>query len=564
MKKKVLLIVIPIVLVIIIAISIVIGIILKKKNESEDEILTGSTWGDTYYAYLKEAIKEKDLNDAEEKYGMMLDMKDAKLQFCGVEENQDPTMIMTYKKNESSYVNVYQITDDKKVVYIAYKQPTEVEYLYDIEKDEYSWYVHTKETSSDSYSSLKNIVNNLNENSTKSEESDNVNIAELEADYTINEDEAEITQETVNGETLSISKLDEIFVKPEIEQNKQIDFDVDIKEKDLKEGIATAVQDYKNENQKLTDEIKENVSKKVEEIKAKKEEIEKAKKEVEEKKAAEEAKKGLKVGNYTLNYGKYVGVYAATGETLVLNADGTCQLTTNWSGEGEKVNNYKYKVDTYDFAQDITPHYSEGIGLLNEDGTLAYRYMPLSNTSISDGDMNRFDYSGTVDSSKTTTSSNDVQTNNTSSNTTSSKSNTQSSEGQLTSFEYDTSANDPISAGTYYRDKGSGTESVLEIKNPTGNSFEFSINAIYMTQAGYPNLGEASGTAKAIKGGGYVYTTHEDGEYGYDYNIFFRIAGGGSNPTITIEDECYMYSLGKTEISPLCGHNVTFEGSYTK
>lgn len=98
MKKKIWLIIIPIILVIIIVSAIVIAILLKKGNEKDDEISTGSTWGDTYYAYLKEAITEKDLTEAEEKYGMKLDMKDAKLQFCEVEENQDPAMIMTYQK----------------------------------------------------------------------------------------------------------------------------------------------------------------------------------------------------------------------------------------------------------------------------------------------------------------------------------------------------------------------------------------------------------------------------------------------------------------------------------
>ena len=168
MKKKLWLIIIPIVLVIIIISAIIIAILLNKKEDKE--ISTGSTWGNTYYAYLKDAINEKDLTDAEEKYGMKLDMNDAKLQFCEVEENQDPAMIMLYKKNENQYVNVYQINDEKKVTYVSYKQPTEIEYLYNIEKNEYSWYIHANDTNSDSYISLKNIVNNLKANSEKSEE----------------------------------------------------------------------------------------------------------------------------------------------------------------------------------------------------------------------------------------------------------------------------------------------------------------------------------------------------------------------------------------------------------
>lgn len=274
MKKKILFIVLPIVLAILI-VGGVIAAILINNNKS-----VGSTWGDTYYAYLKEAISEKDLDEAEEKYGMKLDMKDAKLQFCEVNENEAPSMIMTYTKNENSYVNVYQINDDKKVTYVSYKQPTQVEFLYNIEQDEYNWYIHETNPTSDSYSSLKNVVDNLKQNSSKSEDSENVNIAELEADYTINKDDSEITQETVDGETLTMTKFDQIFVIPDVKLNDQIDFDIDIKEKELKKGIKTAVEDYKKQSKILTDEVKEEVSQKAEEAKNKTSKIEEAKKKI--------------------------------------------------------------------------------------------------------------------------------------------------------------------------------------------------------------------------------------------------------------------------------------------
>lgn len=275
MKKKVLLIIIPIILVLLILIAAIVGLIILIKNKDKS---VGSKWGDTYYAYLKEATSEKDLKAAEEKYGMMLDMKEAKLQFCEVEENEDPTMIMTYQKNESQYVNVYQITEDDKVSYIAYKQPTEIEYLYNIEKDEYSWYVHTTETNKDSYSSLKNVVNNMKENSKKLDDNKNINIAELEADYTIDKENATITQKTEDGKELTISKFDEIFVKPEIEQNEQIDFDIDMTEKELKNSIKSAVKDYEKESKKITEEIKEAVNKKAEAAKEKTKQIKDLKK----------------------------------------------------------------------------------------------------------------------------------------------------------------------------------------------------------------------------------------------------------------------------------------------
>ena len=292
MKKKVLLIVIPIVVVLLLLIlaSTIFGIVMVLKNKDKS---VGSKWGDTYYAYLKEATSEKDLKLAEEKYGIMNDMKQAQLQFCEVQENEDPTMIMTYKKNDSQYVNVYQITEDDKVSYIAYKQPTEVEYLYNIEKDEYSWYVHTTETNKDSYSSLKNVVNNMKENSKKSDDSKNVNIAELEADYTIEKEKATTTQKTEDGKEITITKFDEIFVKPEVKPNEQIDFDIDMSEKELKNSIKSAVKNYEKESEKITEEIKEEVKKKAEASKEKTKQIKDLKKKEDMKITSENLKSKL-------------------------------------------------------------------------------------------------------------------------------------------------------------------------------------------------------------------------------------------------------------------------------
>lgn len=565
MKKKVLLIVIPIVLVIVIIAAVIIGITLNKNSEEDDSV--GSKWGDTYYAYLKEAINEKDLKVAEERYGMILDMKEAKLQFCEVEEGQNPTMIMSYKKNDSSYINVYQVTDEKKVNYIAYKQPTDVEYLYDIQKDEYLWYIHTTENENESYSNLKNISNNLRGNSTKSENSENVNIAELQADYTIKKDEAEVSTETTDGNTISYKKFDEIFVKPDIEPNKQLNFNVDIKEKDLKNAIKDAVDNYEKDSKKLTEEVKQAVSKKVEETKKKIEDVNKAKEEVEKKKAEEEAiKKGLEVGKYTLKYGVYTSDIHEEGlyGTITLNYGGTFHIKSNYNESSamkrtaiDEDGKYEVKLNQSDGYFGTTNYV-----VFTTNSGYKFTFEVSNNDSLTD--QYHGYYYGTTKKTYPGVSSN--STSNSSSTANSSNTHTSSQESGLTPFEYDTTANDPIAAGTYYRNKGTGTESILEIKNPTGSSFDFSINAIYMTdymaEVGSPNIGQIDGTAKAIKGGGYVFHTTEGN---LEYNIFFRTAGGTSNLTITINDECYDTKSHKMESwKPFCGHNVTFEGTYAK
>lgn len=385
MKKKSLVIGIIAILLIIIIIGAVVIALLLNQNKT-----VGSKWGDTYYAYLNEAINEKDLDDAYEKYGIKSGMKNAKIQFCEVEKDEAPSMIMTYEQSDNQYVNVYQITDDDKVNFISYKQPTDVEFLYNIEKDDYIWYIHKYDSNSDSYSSLNNIVNNLKENSKQSDKSKNINIAELEADYSIKKDEEEITQKTVNGETLSISKFDTIFVKPDVKLNKTIDFDINISEKDLKEKISKVVDNYKTEDKILTDDVKEEVSKKAEETKEKVKKIEEAKEAVNKKE--EEEAKGVKVGNYTLKYGIYVSDVAQMDKecygTITLKPDGKFHIKSNYDEERGTIEKKNIDCDgTYEVKLNQPTGYPDDYAnyiVFKPDSAKQFSFEVIKDNSFSD------------------------------------------------------------------------------------------------------------------------------------------------------------------------------------
>lgn len=254
-------------------------------------------------------------------------------------------------------------------------------------------------TDSDSYSSLKDISDTLKDSSKQSEGNENINIAEIEADYTIKKDEATTTQETVDGDTITLDKFDEIFVRPEIESNEQIDFDVDMTDKDLKKSLKKVVENYEKETKKITDAIQEQVSKKVEEIKTKKGKIEQIKK------SEEEAKNGIKIGKYTIKYGKYeayVDTYK-TGEIIVLNQDGTCQVTANWAADGYSTRTFTYKTGRYNFSQDITPSYEDGIAFFNSDGTTACSYIATNENTLADNDITIYKYAGEAESTPSTT-----------------------------------------------------------------------------------------------------------------------------------------------------------------
>lgn len=313
------------------------------------------------------------------------------IQFCDIEENETPAMVMTYTKDGVDYVNTYKISNDNKVINVAYKEPSTVEFLYNIELQQYIWYVHIQTGNQDSYKPISSgfedleadnsVTENVTSNTNSANVSNDVNVSnisnvtnainvasddvtkvELTPEYTFEEDEA-TTVETVDGETLTISKFDETFVKPETEVSQKVDFDINsMDEKVIKDAVTSTVSGYKTEEQIVTEDVKSNVEEKVTEIQNKQEEIktaqeEKAKKEEEERKAeearkaAEEAAKGLKVGNCTLKYGTYKfemsSMTPPLSATLVLNQNGTFTLKTVNYGESDTLAESENLTGTY-------------------------------------------------------------------------------------------------------------------------------------------------------------------------------------------------------------------------
>lgn len=310
---------------IILAVLIVIGIggYFGYKYIQENKTV-GTEWGDTYYAYLKEAISEE--SDIED-YGLQKGMKNAELQFIETKE-ENPVMVMTYEKEDNQYVNIYKTNESEKVDKIVYTEPATIEFLYNIENQSYSWYLHTETNEQDSYKSVDTILENPDNN---------------EAEYTIEKGE-ETTQKTVSGDTITLLKYDEIFVKPEVEVSEKVDFSINLEAKELKENIENGIEKYKPQEKIVTEEVKSETEAKVTEMEETKKSIENAKEEIkkeEERKAAEEAAKGLKVGNVTLKYGKYVSDVSQMDSsmygTIILKPDGKFHIKANCEGD------YPYK-----------------------------------------------------------------------------------------------------------------------------------------------------------------------------------------------------------------------------
>lgn len=383
------------IIVLIVVIAAVCGYFIwqnMKKNET-----VGTTWGDTYYAFLKAGLESEDENMKEEYYGLNNNMKDVSLQFIDVEEDSNPVMVIKYKEDDSdNYVNIYNIQGEQNVNKKIIKEPADVELLYNINLEKYIWYIHINKEDSDVYTPItlsqtvmtnefqensnlveENVVkaNNIDseKNANNIESEDLVTTGELEE--IIIEKGEETVQETVNGDKITISKFDETFIKPEVEESSEISIDLNNIE-GLKESVEATVNGYKTEENVVTETVKTEVKQKVEEVESIKQDIKDAKEEIkkkeeaEEKRKAEEAKKkaeeeakkaGVKAGNYTLKYGTYTpDVDGPAAGIYSINADGTFTYKNDWEnayGENYTDNGSgTYKVyfsegDMYDDTQ---------------------------------------------------------------------------------------------------------------------------------------------------------------------------------------------------------------------
>ena len=95
----------------------------------------GSTWGDTYYYFIRDSKDKKNKNQIPD---------GASIKFIEVPKIEDPVMVVTHEKYKGDYSDIYYINDGKVDNAIS-SEPSDIEFLYNIESKEYNWYVHTED-----------------------------------------------------------------------------------------------------------------------------------------------------------------------------------------------------------------------------------------------------------------------------------------------------------------------------------------------------------------------------------------------------------------------------------
>ncbi len=232
-------------------------------------------WGQTYYIYLKN-VKN---NDKAKDVGIFDDMENAKLDFYEVEGIDDPVMVLSYTKDKESRVNVYFI-EDEYVNALVYYEKTDVEFLYNILTEDYSYYVHIDKEDSDTYAFLAEQLNNMLEEETDCEEEQTDCVTYVEThEYSFEKDEKE-TITDADGNEISLLEFDRTFVVPDVKKSEDVSYDVNFSEKELKKAIMDAIDNYQEQDELLTSKVKDDVESKVIEVKDIEAKIEQANKEI--------------------------------------------------------------------------------------------------------------------------------------------------------------------------------------------------------------------------------------------------------------------------------------------
>lgn len=373
MKKKIIIILI----ILIILASLIIGayyIYVKYKEQDPFEL----EWVRIYYNYMKtnnEALKERQKT-------LKYYRENEKIQFCEIENIEKPVMLYNYEELGQTFTKIIYIDSNNMVNTLQlFKKDLEVEYLYNIEENNYYYYIHETYENEEKYSKISESINanKINEGQKEDNAINEIDISDV-IKLKIN---GTTLVTTLEGKMLEISDFDKVFIKTNLVEDSWSYINLNSYEDEIKREFSIAVKKMKNV---LDEDKEEEIIKKESEIEVKKQEIINAVKEIEEKqkaeedrikaeeeariraeeeakkaeeeriKAEEEAKKEQRrqeeaagIENYTLRCGTYKGIDCWSVEdplskyevTIVLREDGTytqtnlitvAQMTETYSG----------------------------------------------------------------------------------------------------------------------------------------------------------------------------------------------------------------------------------------
>ncbi len=251
----------------------------KYFKDGNNSFLGGTTtkaeWGNKYFVYLKDVKNEKDKTVRENNYGIPENAENLKIQFIDIPTLINPIMVLNYTLEEKEYALIYYINKDKEISYIKYDEETNIEYLYNIEAKTYSWYIHSNSNGKHTYNLLEKEITDLAKN------------IDLKENVESNaQEEIVFTQNDIDTKNFGETKYNQTFIEPKMENESKVDLNLEVEDKELKNEIDSAVEEYKPEEELVSEENKKIVDEQVKYIEDK-------------------INNPIQAGDFTLQYGIY-------------------------------------------------------------------------------------------------------------------------------------------------------------------------------------------------------------------------------------------------------------------
>lgn len=325
-------------------------------NMMLENLKTGTEWGDLYNEYIQTEI----LTENEDKnYNLKEDTNSLTIEFLDVGED-NPVMLVSYKKDGKDLIDLYKINNNQ-VEEVFKEKEARVDYLYDMKKQEYFWYLINKNGEDYEYTIISKLID-----------------GEEEPEYSMNTSDM-TKQETVDGDTIFLFELEETFANPNIERNNKLELSNNMTKDEYLNKIKIVVENYKPVKDLVTDEIKEKVEEDVKEIEERKQKIEDEKVKVQEKEEQEKAEEEARIKQEQEEAEKKAAEEAAKKQEeeqqkqTTNTTNSSKNTTTNkQTGNGLTVGSYNLKYGMYTYGLNQIFIYNTGTyRVKNETGNFS-------------------------------------------------------------------------------------------------------------------------------------------------------------------------------------------------
>lgn len=304
-----------VIIIIIVIILVLLGIILYLLNR--DNSPNEQYWGEIYSNYLKNEIFSVGENN---NYILKDGLQKVTIEFIDIKE-ANPILAVSYEKDNKKLSDFYEINSKLQVENKLKEKEGNLDFLYDIQRQDYLWYFHTVDEENNNYISIKNLIQGVEK-----------------TEYTMTNSDFSMANSEDSKVTYTVTKFDETFVKPDIEKNS-LEIENTISQDEFENMMNNLAINYKTISQIITENVKAEVAEKLEEIEENKKKIAQAGinnnegNTVKSQNVNEETRDYMQAGNFKLEYGTYtsnLGENQAKAGSYILNKDKSFQYTNTW------------------------------------------------------------------------------------------------------------------------------------------------------------------------------------------------------------------------------------------